>query len=168
MGTYFVMESASCSPTAILSLTDSLSFATTMGYLVASQVYGSKQPGSAPLSWIWGSTPASRWRRAERAKPKRERQRPTPEGYSRLEKLPCELIDTFDPKVIRESIEWLRDWLLTQEDRHVVILWTDNGLKRPFDRRKCAEEVFAELAPAYEFAGKCLARGERVLCRVSV
>src|SRR5687767_7901518 len=87
MGTYFVMESAACSSTEITARTERLSFSTKQnGYLIADQVYGSKQPGSAPLSWIGGSTPASRRMRAERAKPKRERQKPGREEYSRLEK----------------------------------------------------------------------------------
>src|SRR5688572_31964913 len=91
MGTYFVMESAACSSTEITARTERLSFSTKQnGYLIADQVYGSKQPGSAPLSWIGGSTPASRRMRAERAKPKRERQKPGREEYSRLEKQdPC-------------------------------------------------------------------------------
>ena len=169
MGTFFILESVSCSSTAILSRSERIALTTKLGgYSIAMQVHGSKQLGSAVLSWIAGSTPLERRIRAERAKPRRERAYPGPAETSRLEQLPCELIDTFDPRAIRDSIVWLRDWLLTHEDRHVEGLWMDyvrDG--KPFDPRECAEQVFADFAPVFEFADRCMERGERVLSRVS-
>lgn len=170
VGTVFIVESVCCSSSAILSRSDRVAFSTKhSGYSIAMQVYGSRQPGSAALSWIAGSTPFERRIRAERAKPRRDRRYPGPDEASRLETLPCELIDTFDPEAIRDSIVWLRDWLLTHEDRYVEGLWMDHRSRagRPFDRRECAEQVFLDFAPVFEFAGRSIERGERVLCTVS-
>lgn len=162
-----MMESVRCSSVAILSQSDRLSFRTGHdGYNIALQVYGSKQPGSEVLSWIGCSTPFSRFLRLERTKPKKERHRPGPEEASRLEKLPCELIDTFDPVVIRDSIGWLREWVLTHEDRSVERLWLDHRRDKAFDRRECAEQVLADFTNVMDFAGRSIARGERVLCTI--
>jgi hypothetical protein len=100
----------------------------------------------------------------ERGKPRRERNYPSPEEANRLEKLPCEVIDTFDPTTIQESISWLRDWLLKHDDLHVELLWLDHQRNQQYDRRECAEKVFADLAHVFDFAKRCCERGERVLC----
>jgi hypothetical protein len=168
MGTSFIVESVTCSSTAILGQTERISFGTGLGgYQIAMQVYGSRQPGSAVLAWIAGSTPFDRRRRAERAKPRRERQYPDREEANRLEALPCELVDTFDPEVVRDSIVWLRDWLLTHDDPFVKGLWMDYNRRsgKPFDQRECAEQVFADFAPVLSLASGSLERGERLLCR---
>jgi hypothetical protein len=160
----FVMESVRCSSTAILERSERLACTVGAdGYNIALQVYGSKRPGAAVLSWIGGSSPFARRLRMERAKPKRERRYPGPEEANRLEQLPCELIDTFDPAVIRDSIVWLREWLLTHDDPHVEGLWLDHRRGTAFDKRECAERVFMDLAPIFDFACRSIERGERVL-----
>src|SRR4029453_11448246 len=153
MSIYRTLESVRCSETEILSSSVSLVFRTGgVGLSIAMQVNGSKQPGSEPLSWIYGSTPASRRLKAERAKPRAQRTYPRGEALVQLESLPCELVDTFDPRIVRESIEWLRHYLETTEDRFVERYWldSDEGRGRPFDRRECARGVFADLAPVYD------------------
>jgi len=165
VSTFFVMESVRCSPTAILERSERLAFAAGGdGYNLAMQVYGSKRPGATVLSWIGGSSPLERRMRMERRKPRRERHYPGPEETKRLEALPCELIDTFDPTVIRDSIVWLRDWLLMHDDPYVEGLWLDHRRGIPFDKRECAEQVFVDLAPVFDFACRSIERGERVLC----
>jgi hypothetical protein len=171
MGTYRELESVSCSDTAILSISESLVFRIGgVGLNIALQVYGSKRPGSALLSWTMGSSPAYRRMRAEKLKPRAQRNYPGPEEYAQLESLPGELIDTFDPRTVRESIEWLRNYLETQDDKYVEGFWLDSaeGRGRPFDRRGCAAGVFADLAPVYELAGRSIERGERILSRGSL
>ena len=166
MGTYRVLESVSCSDTAILSTSESLVFRIGgVGLSIALQVYGSKRAGSEPLAWVLGSSPASRRMRAEKMKPRAQRNHPSAEEYAQLESLPCELIDTFDPRTVRDSIEWLRNYVETQGDRYVEGFWLDSteGRGRPFDRRECAAGVFADLAPVYDLAGRSIERGERML-----
>jgi hypothetical protein len=168
MSTYRRLESVSCSETDILSSSESLVFRTGgVGLNIAMQVNGSKQPGSAPLSWIYGSTPASRRLKAERSKPRAQRSYPMGEALVELENLPCELVDTFDPRTIRESIEWLRHYLETTEDPSVQPYWlhSGEGRGRPFDRRECARGVFVDLANVYDFAGRAIERNERITCR---
>ena len=170
MSIYRHLESVRCSETEILSSSESLVFRTGgVGLNIAMQVNGSKQPGSEPLSWIYGSTPASRRYQAERSKPRAQRNLPRGEELAQLESLPCELVDTFDPRIVRESIEWLRHYLETTEDRFVKGFWLDSheGRGRPFDRQECARGVFADLAPVYDFAGRAMERKERISCRSS-
>ena len=108
--------------------------------------------------------------RSEKLKPRAERNYPSAEEYAQLESLPCELIDTFDPRTVRESIEWLRNYVETQGDRYVEGFWLDSaeGRGRPFDRRECAAGVLADLAPVYELAARSIERGERILSGASL
>jgi hypothetical protein len=171
MGTFRTLESVSCSDAGILSTSESLVFRIGgVGLNIALQVYVSKRPGSEPLAWTMGSSPASRRMRAEKSKPRDQRNYPGAEEYVQLESLPCELIDTFDPRIVRDSIEWLRHYVETQGDRYVEGFWVDSaeGRGRPFDRRECAGGVFADLAAVYELAGRSIERGERILSSASL